>query len=101
MEGQNRRSLNSFSIFCSEVPIKKEPSNTIELTRCLVHVLCGFSTEYSQNQFPLFMLEGQQLVINFEKGRSEKNECLRGLKVFLPQIFALGRLTVFLSKKTL
>ena len=45
MEGQTNRSLNSFSLICSELPIKQEISNTIELTSCLVHVLCDFSTE--------------------------------------------------------
>ena len=41
----------------------------------------------------------QRSVPNFKKeGVSEKNECLGGLKEFLPQIFALG-LTVFLVKK--
>ena len=32
---------------------------------------------------------------------SEKNECLGGLKEFLPWIFAGGLLTVFLVKKSL
>ena len=45
MEGQTSRSVNSFLLFCSELPIKQELSNTIELTSCVVHVLCGFSTD--------------------------------------------------------
>ena len=32
----------------------------------------------------------QRSVLNFEKGGLEKNECLGGLKVFLPHIFAWG-----------
>ena len=31
-------------LFSSELSIKQELSNIIELTSCLVHVLCGFST---------------------------------------------------------
>ena len=47
MEGQTSRSLNSFSLFCSELTIKLEElyKNTIKLTSSVVHVLCGFSRE--------------------------------------------------------
>ena len=44
MEGQTSRSYNSFLLFYWELPIQQELSITIELTRCAVHVLCGFST---------------------------------------------------------
>ena len=46
MEDQTSRSLNSFPLFCSGLPIKLELSNTIEVTSCVVHVICGFPTEY-------------------------------------------------------
>ena len=36
---------NSFLLFCSEIPTQKEFSSTIEMTSCVVDVLCGFSTE--------------------------------------------------------
>ena len=57
---------------------------------------------------PSFLLWGQPLVPNFEKGGSEKKyERLGGvgggggLKESLPQIFARGDLTIFLVKKDL
>ena len=50
---------------------------------------------------PLLSAEGGQLsVCHFEKGVSEKNEYLGGLKEFLPQMFASGDLLCFFSKKT-
>ena len=36
---------------------------------------------------------------SLKRGGSEKKECLGGLKESLPQIFAGGRLTMFLVKK--
>ena len=45
MEGQTGRSLNSFTLFFSELLIKLELSNIIGVTSCVVHVLCGFSIE--------------------------------------------------------
>ena len=50
---------------------------------------------------PRFCWEGTTFTpkFNFEKWGSEKNDCLDGLKEFLPWIFAKG-LTCFLSKKT-
>ena len=51
---------------------------------------------------PSFLLGGRGgggAVPNFEKGGSEKNEGLGGLKDSLPWIFAWGCLLCFLSKK--
>ena len=45
----------------------------------------------------LFLLGRLKLSVpRFEKGGSEKKECLGGLKKFLPQIVALGELNMFL-----
>ena len=52
---------------------------------------------------PLFCWRGgaQPLVPNFQKGGSEKNECLGGFQESLPKIFTCcaGRVTMFLVKK--
>ena len=39
---------------------------------------------YTVSVLPTFLLVEQLSVPNFEKGGSEKNECLEGLKEFLP-----------------
>ena len=43
--GPNYQIINSFLLFCSELPTKLELSNTIGPGSCVVHVLCGFSSE--------------------------------------------------------
>ena len=45
MEGKTSISLNPVSLFCSKLPVKQDLSNNIQLTSCVVHVLCRFSTE--------------------------------------------------------
>ena len=59
-----------------------------------------FSKDERQHSInPLFLLGGRQLlVLNFERGDRKKFNAWRGLKEFLPQIFARG-LLCFLSTK--
>ena len=56
----------------------------------------------TQYQFPPLSAGGQLSAPHFEKGGSEKNERLGGLKEFLPLIFALegGAYYVSCQKKT-
>ena len=49
---------------------------------------------------PLFCGGGQRAVPNFERGGSGKNECLGGLKEFLPWIFCWGAYNASCQKKT-
>ena len=48
------------------------------------------------------VLLGEQLSVpNFEKGNQKKNECLGGLKKFLPWIFAWGVIRIIVKKRLL
>ena len=48
-----------------------------------------------------FLPQGQLSVPHFEKGGSEKNECLGGLKIVPATDMCLRGLTMFLAKKDL
>ena len=61
----------------------------LTMTRCFDYAFLLFNLSHTVSASPLCF--GRQLSVpNFEKERSEKNECLGGHKEFLLQIFVLG-----------
>ena len=63
----------------------------------IIMVIC-IMQHLPQYQSPPFCWRGQPSVPNFEKGGSEKNDCLGGLNESLPQIFPWGDYYVSFQK---